>query len=66
MRPGGIKEGDQRSNMGDERQKDERGDSIRREKQRCEKEKVAENCNEREGKGEKTMKADLTGNSPSG
>lgn len=46
--------------------KGKRGDSVREEKQTCEKEKVAENHNEREGKGKKNMKADLTRKSLSG
>lgn len=44
--------------------KDKRGDNIRKEKQRSEKEKVVENCNQREGKGKKNTKVDLTRNSP--
>ena len=46
--------------------KDKRGDSISKQKQRCEKEKVVENCKEREGKGKKNMEVDLIRNSPSG
>lgn len=45
--------------------KDKTGDSISKQKQRCENEKLAENCNERERKGKKNMKVDLTRNSPS-
>lgn len=44
--------------------KNERGDSISKQKQRCGKEKVEGNCNKREGKGKKNVKVDLTRNSP--